>query len=351
MKTIATMALKPGMVLAEDVLSYKNELLLSRNTTLDDIAIAKISRYSVMCVNIKEEADFATTHFEKIRVSEGFRRFEKSYGIYMAVYKKMIDKLVNEDAPIETETLYQIYGEITGCAKTGEILLDYLYNMLPTEDTVTYTHAVNSALVAGVFATWLGLPQKDQFLLIQCGFLYDVGKFLLPPELIWKPNRLTDEEYKRVKSHTIYGYHIIKNHGLDENIIRATLEHHERYNGTGYPKGLKDDEINFYARIMSIVDAYCAMTSARSYRKTLIPLQVVANFEESSDKYSPILLKPILTHIANSQMGMTVRLSDGSTAEIILINQLRLSRPLVKCGDNNLIDLAKRTDLSIEAVL
>ena len=350
MKTIATMALKPGMVLAEDVLSYKNELLLSRNTTLDDIAIAKISRYSVMCVNIKEEADFATTHFEKIRVSEGFRRFEKSYAIYMSVYKKLIENLLYEDAPIETETLFQIYGEMTGSAKTGEILLDYLYNMLPTEDTVTYSHCVNSALVAGVFATWLGLPQKDQFLLIECGFLYDIGKFLLAPELVSKPDRLTESEYQRVKAHTIYGYHIIKNHDLDENVLKCTLQHHEMCNGTGYPKGLKEDDINFYAKIISIVDAYCAMTSARSYRKTLIPLQVVANFEATADRYSPALLKSILGHIASSQLGMTVRLSDGTMAEIILINQLRLSRPLVKCGDT-LIDLAKRTDLEIVAVL
>ncbi|MCR5278301.1 MAG: HD domain-containing protein [Lachnospiraceae bacterium] len=350
MKTIATMALKPGMVLAEDVLSYKNELLLSRNTTLDDIAIAKISRYSVMCVNIKEEADFATTHFEKVRVSEGFRRFEKSYSIYMAVYKKMIDNLINEDADIETETLYQIYGEITGCAKTGEILLDYLYNMLPTEDTVTYSHCMNSALVAGVFATWLGLPLKDQFTLIECGFLYDIGKFLLAPELVSKPDKLTDSEFERVKAHTIYGYHLIKNHGLDENVLKCTLQHHEMCNGTGYPKILKEDDINFYAKIISIVDAYCAMTSARSYRKTLIPLQVVANFEATSDRYSPALLKSILSHIANSQLGMTVRLSDGTMAEIILINQLKLSRPLVKCGDT-LIDLTKRTDLEIVEVI
>ncbi len=350
MKTIATMALKPGMVLAEDVLSYKNELLLSRNTTLDDVSIAKISRYSVMCVNIKEEADFATTHFEKVRVSEGFRRFEKAYAIYMSVYKKIIERLINDDADIELETLFQIYGEITGCAKTGEILLDYLYNMLPTEDTVTYSHNVNSALVAGVFATWLGLPQKDQFLLIECGFLYDIGKFLLAPELVTKPDRLTEEEYRRIKAHTVYGYHLIKNHNLDENVIKCTLQHHEMCNGTGYPKGLKEDEINFYAKIISIVDAYCAMTSARTYRKTLIPLQVVANFEATADRYAPAILKTILGHIANSQLGMTVRLSDGTTAEIILINQLRFSRPLVKCGDT-LIDLTKRTDLSIVAVL
>ncbi len=350
MKTIATMALKPGMVLAEDVLSYKNELLLPKNTVLDDIAIGKLSRYSIMCVEIKEDADFATTHFEKVRVSEGFKRFEKVYAIYMAVFKKMIDGLVNEAKPLDMDTLLQVYGEITGCAKRGEILLDYLYNMVPTEDSVTYSHCLNSGLVAGVFGTWFGMDLEQQLILVKCGFLYDIGKFMIPPELIWKPGRLTEEEYNRVKTHTVHGYHIIKSQNLDDNIIKATLQHHEKCDGSGYPNGLKDDDINFYAKCISIVDSYCAMTSPRSYRQTLIPLQVVDNFEKSGGKYSQALLKMVLTHIANSQVGMTVRLSDGSVAEIILINQLKLSRPLVKCGDG-LIDLAKRNDLEIVAVL
>ena len=350
MKTVATLALKPGMVLGEDVLTYKNELLLPKNTKVDDIVIAKLNRNSIMCVEIMEEADFATTHFEKVRVSEGFRHFSDKYSIYMPMYKKMIDDLIYTGKALDQNTLFQIYAELSGCAKNGEHLLDYLYNMLPSEDDLTYAHCLNSALIAGVFGTWLGLPNRDIFNLIFCGFVYDIGKLLLPPQLIWKPGRLTDEEYEYVKTHVIRGYHIIKDQGFDDNIIKAALQHHERCDGTGYPNGLKDNEINQYAKYMSIIDAYEAMTTARTYRSSLIPFQVIENFEKSASHYNGIILNPILARIANSQLGMTVRLNNDAMAEVILINQQKLSRPLIKC-DDEVIDLSKRTDLDIVAML
>ncbi len=350
MKMTAVMALKPGMVLAEDVLNFKNELLFPANTTLDDRAIAKLSRHSIMCVEVKEEEDFATTHFEKIRVSAGFRHFEKTYNIFLPKYKKMIDGLINDKTPIDVSMLFQIYAEITGCAKTGELLLDYLYNMLPSEDNLTYAHCLNSALIAGVFGTWTGMPREDLFRLIQCGFFYDIGKLMLPQELIWKPSKLTDMEFELMKTHTLQGYNLLKDQDLDESILLATLEHHEKCDGTGYPSKLKEDQINLFAKYISIIDAYEAMTSARTYRQSLVPFQVIENFERTERFYPAIILRNILLHIANSQVGLTVRLSDDRLAEVILINQRKLSRPLVKCEDE-VIDLVKFPDLKIVAVL
>ena len=350
MKMTAVMALKPGMVLAEDVLNFKNELLFPANTTLDDRAIAKLSRHSIMCVEVKEEEDFATTHFEKIRVSAGFRHFEKTYNIFLPKYKKMIDGLINEKTPIDVSMLFQIYAEITGCAKTGELLLDYLYNMLPSEDDLTYAHCLNSALIAGVFGTWTGMPREDLFRLIECGFFYDIGKLMLPQDLIWKPSKLTDMEFELMKTHTLQGYNLLKDQDLDESILLATLEHHEKCDGTGYPSKLKEDQINLFAKYIAIIDAYEAMTSARTYRQSLVPFQVIENFERNERFYPSIILRNILLHIANSQVGLTVRLSDERLAEVILINQRNLSRPLVKCGDE-VIDLVKFPDLKIVAVL
>ena len=350
MKMTAVMALKPGMVLAEDVLNFKNELLFPANTTLDDRAIAKLSRHSIMCVEVKEEEDFATTHFEKVRVSAGFRHFEKTYNIFLPKYKKMIDGLINDKTPIDVSMLFQIYAEITGCAKTGELLLDYLYNMLPSEDDLTYAHCLNSALIAGVFGTWTGMPKEDLFRLIECGFFYDIGKLILPQELIWKPSKLTDMEFELMKTHTLQGYNLLKDQDLDESILLATLEHHEKCDGTGYPSKLKEDQINLFAKYIAIIDAYEAMTSARTYRQSLVPFQVIENFERNERFYPSIILRNILLHIANSQVGLTVRLSDERLAEVILINQRNLSRPLVKCGDE-VIDLVKFPDVKIVAVL
>lgn len=350
MKTVARMSLTNGMVIGEDVLSYKNELIVSKNTTVDDIIIAKLARYSIMCVEIMEPEDFATTHFEKVILTKGFKDFNAKYNEMLPIYKNLINDIINSHKKIEVRDFYFLYASMVGYAKSGENLLDYLYNMVPSEDDMTYAHCFNSALIAGVFGTWLALPKEDIATLIGCGFFYDIGKLLCPNEILWKPGKLTDQEFQMIKNHTINGFNLIKDQPIDENIFKATLQHHERCDGTGYPSKLKDNQINMFAKYISIIDAYEAMSSARTYRKSLNPFQVIANFEKTSSFYNQIALNNILKHIATTQLGMNIRLSDDREGEVILINELKCSKPLIKIGED-VLDLSKYPDLEIVAVL
>lgn len=353
MKVVARMELKPGMVIAEDVLNYKNEIILSANTRINDTMIEKLARQSIMVVTIKEDIDFATTHFEKVRLSEGFKQFESTYNIYFPVYKSLMLNAVNNRTPINMEQLMQVYNNIIVCAKSGELLLDYLYNMLPGEDDLTHAHCLNSALIAGVFGTWLGLSNDDINLLIQCAFVYDIGKLSIPYQILWKPERLTSEEYRLVMRHTTIGYDFLKAYDtFDEHILNATLQHHERCDGSGYPKSLSDVEIDKFAKYIAIIDTYEAMTSPRSYRQKLNPFQIIANYEsEGFIKYDMAAIKSILSHIANSQLGFNVQLNNGVNGQVILINEKALSRPLIKLADNNsLLDLSSNKQLSITSV-
>ena len=353
MKVVARMELKPGMVTAEDVLNYKNEIILTANTRINDTMIEKLARQSIMVVPIKEEIDFATTHFEKVRLSEGFKNFESTYNIYFPVYKQLMVSAVSNSSPINMQQLMEVYRNIIVCAKSGELLLDYLYNMLPGEDDMTHAHCLNSALIAGVFGTWLGLSNDDINLLIQCAFVYDIGKLSIPYQILWKPERLTSEEYRLVMRHTTIGHDFLKGYGtFDQHVLNATLQHHERCDGSGYPKALTDTEIDRFAKYIAIIDTYEAMTSPRSYRQKLNPFQIIANYEnEGFVRYDYAALKSILSHIAASQMGFNVQLSNGQTGTVILINEKALSRPLVKIStDNSLVDLSTNKQLSIVSV-
>ncbi len=353
MRSVARMELKPGMITADDVLNYKNEIIVSANTKITDTIIEKLARQSIMVVPIKEDIDFATTHFEKVRLSEGFKHFESTYNIYFPVYKNLMLSTVNNRSPINMDQLMQVYNNIIVCAKSGELLLDYLYNMLPGEDDMTHAHCLNSALIAGVFGTWLGLSNDDINLLIQCAFVYDIGKLSIPYQILWKPERLTSEEYRMVMQHTTIGYNFLNSlGGFNEHILNATLQHHERCDGSGYPKALTDVEIDRFAKYIAIIDTYEAMTSPRSYRQKLNPFQIIANYEkEGFIKYDIGAIKSILSHVAASQMGFNVQLSNGALGEVILINEKALSRPLIKLNaDNSLIDLSNNKDLSIISV-
>ncbi|NLL79289.1 MAG: HD domain-containing protein [Clostridiales bacterium] len=351
MKTLARVALTPGMEIGENIYSFKDELLIPADTVLTEALINKLTRHNIVCVSVKDSSDYARTHFERIRFSEGFRNFEEIYNECMAAFKKiMVDFVEHQIAP-DMDALMNIYTRIRKCAHTGEQLLDYLYNLLPSEDEMTHAHCLNSALIAGVFGIWLGLPDADIDILIQSGFFYDIGKLKLPDKLLWKPGKLSDFEYNWVKTHTTIGYDMIKDLHLNEHVLNATLMHHERCDGSGYPKKLTGENIDIFALYMGIVDSYEAMTSARSYRPTLIPFQVIENFERTGyEKYGAGIIMSIMEHIANTQLGMTVRLSDDRTADVLLTNRNALTRPLVKCGEE-LIDLTSRPDLKITAVL
>lgn len=351
MISIASIALMPGMELGEDVFNFKNELLVPANTVLDDNHIKKISRHSVMCVTIKEEVDYATTSFEKIHYSKGFKAFAKVYNENLPKYKALMINFVTNKISFHSSQLMDIYRTIVQSVPKTELLLDYLYCMLPSEDDMTHAHCLNSALIAGVFAKWLNLSKMDSDILIKCGFFYDIGKLKLPNELIWKPERLTELEYTKVKTHTLIGFDLLKDMDLDAHIINATLMHHERCDGSGYPSRLRGDKIDRFAKYIAIIDSYEAMTSARIYRQSLHPFQVIANFEKAGFIiYEETILRPILSHIAAAQMGNTVRLNDGRTGEIILINQRSLSRPILRSQDG-LIDLSVERQLQIEAII
>lgn len=350
MKSVARVALKPGMKLAEDVVSYKGDIILKAESEIDGLAIQKLSRYSIMCVNIHDAIDYATTHFEKVRATDAFHTFEATYQYNLNLYKKLMTNFISGHTTIEVYYLMQIYENIHAYAKNGDTLLDYLYNMLPSEDDMTHAHCLNSALIAGVFGKWLNLNDNDMFLLIESAFFYDIGKLLLPNSLIWKPEKLTDVEYEKIKTHTILGYRLLERLKLDDNIQKATLMHHERYDGSGYPSRLIGNQINYFAGFIAIIDSYEAMTSARTYRQSLTPMQVISNFEKSIDKYDPKILLPILSKIAASQIGMSVRLNDGTEGEIVLINQAALSRPMLKTT-TGIVDLSQERSKFIAAVL
>ncbi len=352
MKTITRMELKRDMIIAEDILDFKNNVIVTAGTKVTDPIIEKLKRNSIIAVSVKEEIDFATTHNEKVTLSDGFKKFEANYNKFFPIYKTYMMNYVLKDAPISVENLMKVYQNIMVGVPNGETLLDYLYNMKPSVDDLTHAHCLNSALIAGVFGTWLGLSDEDINVLIKCAYFYDIGKLWIPNEILWKQGKLTAEEYDLVKKHARRGYDALRKLPWNGHIAMTALQHHERMDGSGYPQGLYLKDIDRFARIIMIVDTYDAMTSYRPWRPVLNPFQVILNYEKTGMmKYDLEYLSPILVHIANTQLGMTVQLSNGQKAEVILINENSLAHPLVKILDSEqLIDLALYKDITIDAV-
>jgi putative nucleotidyltransferase with HDIG domain len=156
-----------------------------------------------------------------------------------------------------------------------------LVRALEAKDSYTQGHSERVANLARKVALELGVsPEKAE--LVWCvAELHDIGKLVIRETILNKKEKLTPEEWEILKEHPVTGQKILEP-VLDEELLRVIRSHHERVDGTGYPDGLKDEEIDQPSQIVSIADAYDAMTSVRSYRKPLTPEDAAKEIERAS---------------------------------------------------------------------
>lgn len=353
MELKAVVGLTPGMVVAEDVTDHRGNVIIKKNTTLDKFLIQKLAIAKITCINVKEPEDYQTTYFEKIKVSKTFKQFFDIYSRNFFEYKKMMEEFIMTRVMIDPDRLFEIVEDITTPFRHSKItILDMLAVLETAEADFLFTHSINVALICNYTAKWFRLDEKDKKAFVLCGFYYDIGKFLISKDILLKQGKLTDEEFDKIKSHTVIGNKMLSSLDMDERIKNAALMHHERIDGSGYPQGLKDEQIDKFAKMIAILDSYEAMTSYRSYRAPLCPFTVIEIFEKDGyGKYDTGCYMTFLERMVEEYIGKEVQLTDGTICVVVLINKQKYSRPMVKSTDGKYIDLATQKNLSIKALV
>ncbi len=360
MRRISTTQLTPGMVTAEDVYTYTNQLLIPKGTILGDKSITKLEFYSIINVRVEDELDkgylsnpsfFEDKSFaERVKASPEFIEFKSRFDEEVPKFQNMLDSLAVAKTPLNLDELLDFTLGLLYSPGGYLSVFDMLHNMREYDD-LTYVHSINVALMCNVFARWLRMSEEEASLATLCGLLHDIGKVAVPEDIIKKPGKLTESEYTIVKKHTFEGYNALKKHNAPEHIANAALMHHERVDGSGYPFGIKDAKIDPYAKIVSIVDVYDAMTSARIYRGPMCPFKVIDIFEsEGLQKYDAHFIMTFLENIVNTYMLNRVKLNDGRVGDVVFVNRQSLARPTIKCG-TEFLDLSSEPDLYIEAII
>jgi len=211
-----------------------------------------------------------------------------------AVEKKLTTKLSDKEVPIEARTeilrnasvsmveelfnSMDILKDKERLNNLTENMVDFLtsnngilFNLLSlsSHDFYTYRHSVDVSIYNVMFAKFIGITNKKQLnIYAQAGLFHDLGKSKVSDKIINKKGPLSDEEWKVMKSHPKHSADILKEiYGLHQNIIDASLYHHEKIDGTGYPFGLSGDKIPFIGRLTAISDIFSALTTHRSYSK------------------------------------------------------------------------------------
>ena len=153
-------------------------------------------------------------------------------------------------------------------------------------DPYTFSHSINTSIFCLLLGEKLvGAEDEVLSLLGMGGLLLDIGKSKIDPRILFKPAKLTDRELEQIRKHTIYGYEIVNEIGMPEPILAICRSHHERLDGSGYPDGLKGDEIHPFARIAAISDVYDALTSDRIYRKQSSHLHALTTIAKEIQAY------------------------------------------------------------------
>lgn len=358
---------KPGMVAAEDVLTTDGKLIIAKDTVFDEDILERLMQYSVFAVYIKEEeeeivkqvkeelqkkSELEEGYLEKLKHSQKFVDFQKDYMHSVSDLENSLKSLAEGSGELQKEELLGSVNEVLDKTDNSLNLLDMLHCMRDYDD-VTFVHSLNVGVLSNLIGreTIKRITDEELNVLTLAGMLHDVGKLMVPEDVLQKKGRLTVQEQVVVQTHALHGYNILKELDIDSRIAEAALCHHERCDGSGYPNGKGFNEIPQFAKIVAIADVYDAMTSNRIYREGISPFEVVSMFEEEGFFTFDIeYLLPFLNKVVTSYLHNRVHLSNDEIGKIVMINQGKLAKPVVQVGDT-FRDLSVLKNISIDKVI
>lgn len=211
---------------------------------------------------------------------------------------------------------------------------DAIMNLMDIKsfDDYTFTHNINVATISLMIGQALELPREDLEDLGTGCMLHDVGKLKIPLSILNKDGKLTDQEFAEMRSHPNYGYEILaKSKGVSERARMVALQHHEKFQGGGYPRKLKGNEISLFARICAVADVYDALTTDRPYRIAMSPYDAMKILTSGMDShFDPKILGAFIRKFSLYPSGSLVTLNDGSVALVLKNNPTSVIRPVIK---------------------
>lgn len=312
--------LKPGMKLAKDVELVDGRLLLLAGFIIKQQYITKLDFFQIPHVYIHEDQ---TTPQEEI--SE-----EKIYNETFNTLKSTLTA-VREGQGADVPKVKEAVNHIVKKVLENESVFMNLTGIRDI-DNYTFLHSVDVCIFSVITGKKIGLSSTDLTELGTGAILHDIGKCKISQEILLKPGKLTDDEFRHMKLHAIHGYDIINNTpGLNKRIANIACQHHEKWDGSGYPLGLANFQIDKFARIVSIADVYDALTSDRVYKKKGLPHEAAEYIlNHSSTLFDPELVQVFIKNIAIYPDGMIVVLSTGEIGRVTNNQKGSPFRPIVE---------------------
>jgi hypothetical protein len=310
MRYITVSRLQDGMKLARPLLGSNFGTLLREGMILEEQHIRRINELGYGGVYIHDDISEGLTLNDVVSFSTRVATIISAKEILDQAERGLFGNGTRMTRQRQDKIFLPIIDEIIENRKR---IMDYI-DLKPYED-YTYYHSANVVILSVLVGVEMGLSGPRLYDLALGSLLYDLGNIFLPKALLNKPGKLTPEEYNEMKRHTQLGFDYLReNFDITIEGCMGALQHHENYDGTGYPTGLKRDKISIYGRIIAVTDVYDALISRRPYREPMFPATAI-NYAEmkSGSLFDPAVVKALKNVVASYPPGMLVETSTGAS--------------------------------------
>lgn len=258
----------------------------------------------------------------------------KLYVEYLAIIQLIDDFLTNikQKAPIAPRPIDDIALRLKNALATDKrLMISFILSSEIPEQAMAKA-LVDSAILAETIATFMKLPADAINDIVLAALLHDCGMLRISDAILKKNGPLSDTEMRTVAAHTIYGYKsVLSEFMYTEHIAQLVLQHHERWDGKGYPNGLNQESIEQGARILAVVDTFVAMTSERVYRKAFLGYDAMKTLlADKSRRFDYEVIKAMIQNVGVYPIGSIVLMNDTSIARIVGIAPAAPLRPLIR---------------------
>jgi HD-GYP domain-containing protein (c-di-GMP phosphodiesterase class II) len=346
MKKFRVEELRPGMVFNKAVYIDMNNILVAPMVPLKEEDINRLIKWGIEEIETAGEIIKQVESEKKLSIKEEVTKLTElaESGKGVSKEEKTISEVYTEMLKL-TEDIFQKVRNAAGYNR--EKILDAVSMMIEEvrkdknraldeitkehEGAYIHTLGVSAAILSAVVGIDIGYGKHRLIPLCTGALLHDIGMVRVPSYITDKKGQLTPEEYNRIKTHPIYGYRIVtKELELGEDVAAVVLQHHEAYDGSGYPRKLKGDDISVFAKIVSICDVYIAMTRKRSYRDEHLSYEAMRTIVGGANRhFDPEIVKVFLANLAIHPVGSIVQLNNNAVGRVISANPEFPLRPKV----------------------
>jgi HD-GYP domain-containing protein (c-di-GMP phosphodiesterase class II) len=271
-----------------------------------------------------------TKYVEQVKVEVEYHQATQVYARSIARIDELLKPISQPGGVLEAKDVKESVTQLTdSVVRNPDAML--LVTRLREKSVAAHARALQVSIYMIVFARFLELAREELELLGMVGLLQDVGKTKLPASVMEKDTTLTPEEAEIFKSHVQLGAEILKaTPGMPPRLLELAILHHERQDGTGYPRGLKGDQIGLYGSIAAIADAFDILTARRSRGEPLSPSAALSYlYKERGAGYHPGLVEQFIQCVGVFPVGSVVELNSGETGLVITQNLVRRLKPRV----------------------